>query len=173
MDREVASIPSYPALAAAPGMNGGLSLQAEQVRSWRENGFALVDGLFDAKLIERARAESLPFFPAPGSSESEEVTDYGSQGAMEFPTPSDAINEITLHPRLLGAVSQLLGTHVWNLRLTQSEPWAKYGRATQAGGRFDNQDQRMHVDYPNHTLTHPADWDRPEAVSILLYYDEV
>lgn len=44
---------------------------------------------------------------------------------MEFPTPSDAINETMLHPRLLGAVSQLLGTHVWDLRLTQSETWAE------------------------------------------------
>jgi hypothetical protein len=31
----------------------------------------------------------------------------------------------------------------------------------------------MHIDYPNHTLTHPPDWDRPEAVSILVYYDSV
>ena len=171
MEGEVVSIPYHATPAAEVGATGGLALQAEQVRSWRENGFALVDGLFTAELIEQARAECLPFFPAAGSPESEAVTDYGSQGTMEFPTPSDAINEITLHPRLLGAVSQLLGTHVWDLRLTQSEPWAKYGRASQDRGRLDNQDQRMHIDYPNHTLTHPADWDRPEAVSILVYYD--
>lgn len=173
MEREVISAKAYATPAAAPETNAGLPLQPEQIRSWRQHGFALVDGLFSAELIERARAESVPFFPAPGSSESEAVTDYGSQGTMEFPSPSDSINEITLHPRLLGAVSQLLGVHIWNLRLTQSEPWAKYGRANRAGGRLDNQDQRMHVDYPNHTLTHPADWDRPEAVSILLYYDAV
>ncbi len=173
MEREVISAKAYATPAAAPETNAGLPLQPEQIRSWRQHGFALVDGLFSAELIERARAESVPFFPAPGSSESEAVTDYGSQGTMEFPSPSDSINEITLHPRLLGAVSQLLGVHIWNLRLTQSEPWAKYGRANRASGRLDNQDQRMHVDYPNHTLTHPADWDRPEAVSILLYYDAV
>jgi hypothetical protein len=165
--------PIHASPAASPETNGGLPLHEEQIRSWRENGFALVDGLFALDLIELARAESMPFFPSPRSDESEAVTDYGSGGAMEFPTPSNAINEITLDPRLLGAVSQLLGVHVWDLRLTQSEPWAKYGRVNKAGGRFDNQDQRMHVDYPNHTLTHPADWDRPEAVSILLYFDTV
>jgi hypothetical protein len=133
----------------------------------------LVDGLFPVDLISRARAESLPFFPVAGTRESEAVTDYGSQGTMEFPTPSGAINEITLHPRLLGAVSQLLGLRIEDLRLTQSEPWAKYGRDVSARGALDNQDQRMHVDYPNHTLTHPADWNRPEAVSILLYFDAV
>jgi hypothetical protein len=140
MEQEAVSMPAYATPAAEPGANGGLTLQAEQVRSWRENGFALVDGLFTAELTARARAECLPFFPAPGSSESEAVTDYGSQGTMEFPTASDAINEITLHPRLLGAVAQLLRTHVWDLRLTQSEPWAKYGRSSRGGGPLDNQD---------------------------------
>jgi hypothetical protein len=173
MEEELVSTPSHPTPAAQPGTNAGFALQHEQVRSWRENGYALVDGVFPAELIRQARAECVPFFPAPGTSESEVVTDYGSQGAMEFPSPSGAINDITLHPRLLGAVSQLLGEQVWNLRLTQSEPWAKYGRATRGGGQADNQDQRMHVDYPNHSLTHPADWDRPEAVSIIIYYDSI
>jgi hypothetical protein len=173
MKSGIISRPAHPTPAKALETNAGLPLESEHIRSWRENGFALVDGLFDAQLIKRARAESLPFFPAAGSSESDGVTDYGSQGTMEFPSPSDSINLITLHPRLIGAVSQLLGVHVWSLRLTQSEPWAKYGHTNQPGDRLDNQDQRIHVDYPNHTLTHPADWDRPEAVSVLVYYDAV
>jgi hypothetical protein len=74
---------------------------------------------------------------------------------------------------LLGAVAQLLGVPIWDLRLTQSEPWPKYGHAASIGDALDNQDQRMHVDYPNHSLTHPADWNSPEAVSILLYFDAV
>lgn len=152
---------------------GGLSLYSDQVRSWRENGFAFVDGLFPTDLIERARAECMPLFPSPGSPESEAVTDYGSMGVMEFPSPSDAINEITLHPRLLMAISQLLGLRIRDLRLTQSEAWPKYGHTREAESPLDNQDQRMHVDYPNHTLTHPADWDQPEAVSILIYFDSV
>ena len=173
MEHEAAAPPSHPTPAVEPATRGGLTLHAEQVRSWRENGFALVDGVFPPDLISRARAECAPFFPAPGSAESEAVTDYGSQGTMEFPSPSNSINEITLHPRLVGAVSQLLDRHAWDLRLTQSEPWAKYGRAAREGGKLDNQDQRIHVDYPNHTLAHPADWDRPEAVSIVVYYDRV
>ena len=27
----------------------------------------------------------------------------------------------------------------------------------------------MHLDYPNHTLTHPPAWDQPEAVEIIIY----
>ena len=31
----------------------------------------------------------------------------------------------------------------------------------------------MHMDYPNHYLTHPAPWDEPEAVVAIVYFDEV
>ena len=163
----------YPTPRARPGTNHHLALHPEPVQSWRENGYTMVDGIFPAELIKRAVTESLPHFPEPGSQESEKITDYGSRGALEFPTPSDAINSITLHPRLLGAVSHFLGIGLSDLRLTQSEPWAKYGRSTRLGGKADNQDQRMHVDYPNHTLTHPADWERPGAVSIIVYYHHI
>jgi hypothetical protein len=55
------------------------------------------------------------------------------------------------------------------LRLTQSDLWPKYGRAEATGGVYDIQDQRIHVDYPNHSLVHPPPWDRPEAVELILY----
>ena len=93
MTRE-ASPAAHATPAVEPGSGDERTLHPEQVRSWRENGFALVDGVFPAELIERGRAESAPLFPAPGSRESEAVTDYGSGGVMEFPTPSDASNEI-------------------------------------------------------------------------------
>ena len=59
------------------------------------------------------------------------------------------------------------------LRLTQSDLWAKYGRRSRSGGELDNDDQRIHVDYPNHTLTHPPPWEMPEAVEVLVYLGEV
>ena len=33
----------------------------------------------------------------------------------------------------------------------------------------DNRDQRMHCDYPNHSLDHPTEWNRPEAVEMIVY----
>ena len=150
----------------------GPTLAPEDVRCWRDRGYALVANVLPPDLVERAREEVLPAFPSAGSKESEEVTDFGSLGRMEFPTASNAINEITLHPRLLGAVSQLLGIAVRDCRLTQSEAWPKYGRKERKGKSLDNQDQRMHVDYPNHTLTHPAEWNRPEAVEIIIYFED-
>jgi ectoine hydroxylase-related dioxygenase (phytanoyl-CoA dioxygenase family) len=148
-------------------------LTPEQVGSWRGAGFALVDDVIPGELLERAVADARDAFPEPGSEAAKRVTDFGSGGRMTFPSRSEAVNAITLHPRLLGAVAQLLDVPVAELRLTQSDLWAKYAREDGPGSRYDNADQRIHVDYPNHTLTHPPRWDRPEAVEIILYLSDV
>ena len=147
-------------------------LAEEQLRSWREQGFVVVDGVFPEVLLARALADANEAFPAAGSVEAEAWNDFGGGGRMEFPASSDAVNEMTLHPRLLGAVAQLLGVAVDALRLTQSDLWPKYGRAGRSGAERDNDDQRIHVDYPNHTLLHPPAWDAPEAVEILVYLSD-
>ena len=146
-------------------------LAADQIAAWRERGATVVRDLLPRELLERAIADARAIFPAAGTPEAERVTDFGSVGRMTFPAESAAVNEITLHPRLLGAVAALLGVDVPEIRLTQSDLWPKYGRESRSGAR-DNQDQRIHVDYPNHTLTHPPRWDAPEAVEILLYLSD-
>lgn len=162
-----------PSPALPPDAAGGAVLTGAQVAAWREEGFALADGVLPRDLVRRARDDAVAAFPEPGSAATEEVTDFGSGGRFAFPAPSDAVNAITLHPRLLGAAAQLLGVPVRELRLSQSDLWPKYGRRERAGGARDNADQRIHVDYPNHTLAHPPPWDRPEAVEILLYLSDV
>ena len=90
----------------------------------------------------------------------------------------DSVNQVALHPRLSAAVAQLLDVDAHDIRLTQAEVWPKYGRdaaaaaAAAAANPLDNDDQRMHCDFPNHTLTHPPPWDRPEAVEIILYLSD-
>ena len=147
------------------------SLAPEAVESWRERGFALIDGVLPHEPLERLRSHALATFPEPGSAEAQATADFGS--AFVFPSQEASFNEVTLHSRLLGAVSQLLDTAVDQLRLTQSNLWPKYGRTEKSAGRYDNQDQRIHIDYPNHTLTHPAPWDRPEAVEMIVYLSDV
>jgi hypothetical protein len=159
-----------PARQPAPGEG---VLTPEQIASWRERGFALVDGVLPGELLERVLGEVADAFPAPGSAEAAAVTDFGSLGRMAFPAASEAVNALTLHPRLLGAVGELLGEDTIRLRLSQSDLWPKYGRSRRSGQERDNDDQRIHVDYPNHTLTHPPPWDAPEAVEILVYLSDV
>ncbi|MGQ0593812.1 MAG: phytanoyl-CoA dioxygenase family protein [Gammaproteobacteria bacterium] len=153
------------------GARGDVLTEA-QVIEWREHGFALVDGVFPPALLAQARDDALAVFPRAGSDAADVVNDFGSSGKMEFPAASGAVNDLTLHPRLLRAVAQLLAIDTLELRLTQSDLWPKYGRTWKSGGESDNTDQRMHVDYPNHTLVHPPPWDRPEAVELLVYLSD-
>ncbi len=164
----------HPTATAEVGRDAlsGPVLLPEQVESWRERGFALVDGVLPGDLVERLVREADAVFPAEGSPEAERWHDFGSGGRMAFPSACEALNEATLHPRLLAAVQQLLSLAPAELRLSQADLWPKYGRARREGGDRDNDDQRIHVDYPNHTLTHPPVWSRPEAVEVLLYLSD-
>ncbi len=151
-------------------------LSQDQVERWRNQGFVLVDGLLPTEMVKRLTAAVDGHYPAAGSEASERITDFGSGsaavGPVVFPSRIDAFNQVTLAPQLLATVAQLLGVAVGGLRLTQSDLWPKYGRTGRSGGQRDNQDQRIHVDYPNHSLVHPAPWDRPEAVEAILYLSD-
>ncbi|HIF98635.1 MAG: hypothetical protein ABGX04_06420 [Myxococcales bacterium] len=112
-----------------------------------------------ATRLEEAKAVAEETFPLLTREEREKVTDFGSRGSLEFPTDRPAVDSISLHPRILGAVSELLAVPEREIRLTQSDLWPKFGRTARTGGAYDNTDQRIHVDYPNHTLTHPPRWE--------------
>jgi hypothetical protein len=159
---------------ASPAHSGDPALSPAQVEAWRARGFVLVDRLYPDELTARAQREAAQVYPAPGTPEAGAIDDFGGMGAIEFPSSkSPAANELTLHPRVLGAVAQLLDLRPVDLRLTQSNLWPKYGRPPGGSGIYDHSDQRIHVDYPNHTLTHPPEWQRPEAVEIIVYLSDV
>ncbi|MEM7274660.1 MAG: hypothetical protein AAF547_16360 [Actinomycetota bacterium] len=150
-----------------PAAAGGDPLTPDQVASWRERGFCFVSGILPADLVEELRTSAADRFPTPGTDEANAIADFGS--AIVFPSEVTALNRVALHRRLLRAMGQLLGRPIADLRLSQADLWPKYGRVERTAGSLDNQDQRIHVDYPNHTLAHPAPWDRPEAVEAILY----
>jgi hypothetical protein len=113
------------------------SLTADQVESWREKGFALVDGLLPRELCDKAHDEAFEKLSSLGRS------DFGSGGMMEYPCGLDACDQITLHLNILRAAEQLLNTRVKDLRLVQSDVWLKSGKEVPSG-LFDNMDQRVH-----------------------------
>ena len=155
---------------ATPTADGALT--HAQVDSWRTRGFAFVSNLFQHELVAALKSDATRSFPPPGSPDAARIADFGSGGRMTFPSQSDTFNAVTLHPRLLAAIGALLDVPTSELRLTQSDLWPKYGQ-TRPRGALDNDEQRIHVDYPNHTLAHPSPWDRPEAVELILYLDDV
>lgn len=147
----------------------GRPLDASQVAGWRTRGATVVDGLVPVGLVHAARSIAAARFGPPPSG----PADFGSSGAFTFPTGVSPMDEITLHPRVLAAAAQLLGCGVRDIRLTQSDVWVKHGRAVRLDDPVDNDDQRMHVDYPNHTLMHPPPWNEPDAVEMIVYADDV
>lgn len=149
-------------------------LDDEHIRSWRNKGFALVHDLLPHSLLAALKQDALGFYPEPNTTASEGYNDFSSGQSFVFPSRSTAFNAISLHPALLQAVADLLDVSVLELRLTQSDLWPKYG-SDSAPNAGDNTDQRMHCDYPNHSLVHPPEWDSPEAVEMIVYlndYDE-
>ena len=146
-------------------------LTDEQIGSWREQGYTFVGGLIPETLVAKLTESALSQFPHPNAPEAEQITNFGSEGAPTFPSQAAGFNEITLHENIICSIAALLNVPPEELRLTQSDLWPKYGRKGSTG-RFDNQDQRIHVDYPNHNLAHPAPWNRPEAVELILYLSD-
>ncbi len=143
-------------------------LSASQITQWREQGFTLVHDLLPVNLLKQVALSAAQAFPAANSQDAAAITDFGSDQRFVFPSQSQACNALTLHHNLLTAISALLDVAVEQLRLTQSDVWVKYGRPPGQADR-DNADQRMHCDYPNHTLTHPPPWQHPEAVELIVY----
>lgn len=142
-----------------------------QISRWQEEGYVFVNGLIDPLAIDAMSDAARKHYPKSGSDEATAITDFGSTGAMNFPSQIQALNQITLQESLLLAVSDLLGVAICDTRLTQSDVWAKYGRETRKNIQ-DNADQRIHVDYPNHTIAHPTPWYRPEAVEMIVYLSD-
>ncbi|MEM9620924.1 MAG: hypothetical protein AAF993_04695 [Pseudomonadota bacterium] len=159
-----------PDWAESHPADGG-RLTAAQIDSWRNQGFALVHDLLPVELLQQAAADAYEAFPQPGTSAAADISQFGSNQQFVFPAQSSACNQVTLHPHLLDAVAALLNVSVGTLRLTQSDLWPKYGRPPGQHDQ-DNAEQRIHCDYPNHTLTHPPPWSTPEAVEIIIYLSE-
>jgi hypothetical protein len=158
-------------LIRATAVNPGKRLSSDQISQWREQGYTFVSGLTDPDSIDALASAAKLFYPQPGSEEAAKVTDFGSTGAMNFPSQVKPLNQVTLDESLLQAVAEFLGESVADIRLSQSDVWAKYGHGEKKGIQ-DNADQRIHIDYPNHTIAHPTPWHKPEAVEMIIYLSD-
>lgn len=140
-------------------------LTAAQVEEYSSTGACVVENLWPRELVAAVKADAERIF------RSEEGRARARRGLgsdlMSFPCEgSNAFNLLSLHPRLLTAMSQLLHVPKIDLRLTQSELWEKAADRTAA-----NNDQRVHMDFPNHTLVVPPR-EQLEAVAMLVFWDE-
>lgn len=147
-------------------------LTRDQIEQWRTAGFTFVSGLLPGDLIAELLHTAKSKFPAANSDDAKKIADFGSTGQLNFPSQVSALNEVTLHENILSSISDLLDTDIEDLRLTQSDLWPKYCRPEKISIQ-DNTDQRIHVDYPNHSLVHPSPWHKPEAVELIIYLSDM
>lgn len=152
------------------GLSDG-RLDDAHIRSWRDRGFTLVHDLLPHSLLMAVKQDALNFYPEPNTEAAEQFFDFSSGEKFVFPSESAAFNTVTLHPALLNAVADLLNVSQLDLRLTQSDLWPKYGGHSSQDPDANN-DQRIHCDYPNHSLVHPPAWESPEAVEMIIYLND-
>jgi hypothetical protein len=83
---------------------------------------------------------------------------------LEFPYAEPVLNRITLHPAVLMAVRDLLGTE--DIRLTQSMVLGKYATT------FDHE-QELHTDFDNNSLVVPSEDGIFQQLPAILYLSDV
>mmetsp|Transcript_11444 Transcript_11444/g.17109 ORF Transcript_11444/g.17109 Transcript_11444/m.17109 type:complete len:380 (-) Transcript_11444:207-1346(-) len=151
------------------GVGSGGKLSPKFVNQWREKGAIILQDLFPECLVQKLRKDVVALDKDAKIS----GTSFGTESTLTFPSDSDFLNQTTVHPNLLSLVRQLLQTD--EIRLTQSEAWGKVGIKGEEWVKRkprESHDQRIHCDYPNHTLVHPSDWSSPDAVSFILYLSD-
>ena len=151
--------------------NGELS--PKQINRWRENGYLLINNVIEHELLINIKILLDKLYPnIDDTNELENISSiqkFGSNGLLEFPCEYDEINQISLSPNIIKCVKTLLNHD--DIRINQSDTWYKYG-GSQNYNIYSNRDQRIHVDFPNHNMLHPADWYNPESVACIIYYDK-
>lgn len=165
-----------PTQAIPPTSSSTSVLCEDDVVSWKEKGFCVVNGVIEETLLEHVASLAHDFYAmdkVKGVRADFGAVDYQE---MVFPSldPKHAdINALVLNERLIDACSQLLQCSATDLRLSQAELWCKSGSAqVDRTDAYSNNDQRMHIDGFNHYLTFPSDWYAPEAVAMIIYYDD-
>tara|TARA_R110002050_G_scaffold266998_2_gene408446 strand:- start:1050 stop:1517 length:468 start_codon:yes stop_codon:yes gene_type:complete len=85
-----------------------------------------------------------------------------------FANRNRTIDDMTVHPNLIDVAERALRGDVL---LSQTDIW--YKRGEPSAGPQSNQNQRMHMDYGNNTFMHPAPWDTPEVMAMIVYLNDI
>ena len=133
------------------------------------HGYVLVPDFLSAAEVRAARSDLWRYFPTPAElartpHRYESIREDPEHLQVEFPFDADTINYNSVHPEIIDAVEQLLGTR--QILLSQSAIWAKYAGT----GSFE---QTMHLDYEGNTLVVPRDDGAFRQVNLILYYSPV
>jgi hypothetical protein len=177
--------------ARVPETRASRRASAEEVATWQEHGWVMLDGLIGATEIDAAAKDLPAMFPAPADyhadpagtikrwkgtpGESHEAYVWPAEGPgfrpeqhrwnQPFPFAADLLNRLCVHPSIVDFAERALGSG--DLRLYQAGLSAKYAGET-------NYEQPMHTDR-NHSWLPPvarAPWWHLETFLYLSDVDE-
>ena len=141
-------------------------LTNNEIQSWRKKGYVIAKNLLDPILIKQC----CQFMNKKCDSIEKVSPGFGST-ELQFPT-NEIIDQITLNQTLIDTVKTLLQTN--DILLSQSDAWSKGGFAANRNTRSQhkNNNQRIHMDYGNHTFLHIHSWDKPDCVAAIVYLSD-
>ena len=126
---------------------------------WKEDGYVIVKNLINKELINKCS-----YFMNNHYTEKNVCTDFGSNNhELEF--IYTILDKLYINENIK-SVQKLLNK---NILLTQADAWSKSGN----NKIRSNGNQRIHMDYGNHTFLHINDWDEPEAVAMIIYLSDI
>ena len=148
-------------------------LTDQQITQWRQQGYVLVQ--LPPKIWKNAYNLAHKMFPPKRPSDF--IDDFGYQPSGKyqgaFPTGNNILDSLPLNEELIKIAQELLQTDL--IRLTQSQLWCKYrpiNEKDETDNEDCNSDQRIHMDFGNHTFAMPSKWEDPDILSCILYYDD-
>lgn len=139
-------------------------LSNNEIKQWKEKGYLVKNNILPKKIIDLA----VEFMNNKYNKNNLPHGDFGSKNhELEFPS-NTIFDSITVHKNIINCVQQLLNTN--DILLTQSDAWSKcYTNFNPQS----NLDQRIHMDFGNHTFLHIGEWENPEVVAIILYLSDI
>lgn len=150
-----------------------MSFSDQQIEHYRTHGYVIAENFFTSAELSRAHDEIEAIIPGwldyaanPKGPKPEGWDQTGrTRRDNRFPFAGTQLNAITLHPELRRLASIMVGHD--DLYCEQSDlTWKCKGHAG------DNE-QRMHLDYGNHTLAYPPDLPEYWQTAYLIYYTDV
>lgn len=149
-----------------------MRITEDHLEHYREHGYVIVENFLTSDELSRAHDDIEAFIPGwldyvadPCRSKPNGWDRAPDRRRTRFPFPGSQLNEITLHPELLRLASTMAGGAP--LICEQSDLSFK------CKGHRNDQEQKMHLDYNNHTLAYPPDRPAYWQTAYLLYYTDV
>jgi hypothetical protein len=138
-------------------------LSINQINQWKNKGYLISKNIINKNLtLKCTELLNKKYYD-----EKTACKDFGSKGELEF-FSNTILDQISVNLNIINCVKQLLNTN--DILLIQSDAWGKAGKNTDT--EFNNNDQRMHMDYGNNTFLHPSDWNNPECVAVIIYFSD-